>query len=222
MKTSKIILISFFVLMVSLMAVATVKLFQPQENNTAKDLVTKTQALPDFNYLKIAKDCKVSLINSEDSAFYFSCSAKADSLVKFPTYEMLGDTLYVTSTPDGKRAVIRVAPNAIKFYRVSGELYLRSRQDSLVVAMQGGKCYVYDDHNRYFNLKATGAHIQHSGTGLQMLSAELNKSRLNILKTHVDSAVLVAHKQSRIYGESIKQLTLSMDPSSTIKMGKQR
>lgn len=219
MKTSKILFISFFVLIIALLAVFSVKYFHRdvEEYKAKEGFVKIEEEVPSFSYLVVEKGVRVWVKNS-DSTSYFTFQEHKDSAVIMPKYQLKGDTLVLTSVETSSNNHVSIyAPN-MRSCTVRGRVDLQNGQKVYQVNLQGGRVAVHGHHTKQFNLVAKGGHLDFWGKKLETFNAEVQNAEVYLKNCKIDSATIVAKGKSRVTINQTLRLSVEKDEKARVEV----
>lgn len=215
MKTSKKIFIAFIALIVSVVALFSIRVEKKMDDfqNDAEGLVTHVDSITQFKYLMVSAECQINVKSNANALPYFSIEVQGDSVPHFPTYRYSGDTLIIEATPQNARGLAVLYCSSPQSFVVNGALHLHNDQKMINAVVNQGQIYLYGDAHEELNVLGVDAKIQHRGNGLKILEAQLVHSQLNINKSHLETAHITAKDKSEIVMKRPLKLLLERDLS---------
>ena len=217
MKTSKILFISFFVLIVTLLTVFTIKFFHKDIDayQVQEGFVNIEEEVPSFSHLKVEKGVRVWVKNS-DSTSYFSFQEHKDSAVIMPQYEMKGDTLVLTSVENSSNNHVSIFVPNMSSCTVRGRVELQNSQTEYNVNLDGGRVTVHGQNTKQLNLLAEGGRLDFWGKKLEIFNAEVQNAEVYLKNCKIDNATIAAKGKARVVVNQTMNLTVAKDETSRV------
>jgi uncharacterized protein YjhX (UPF0386 family) len=221
MKISKILFIAFF----GLIGIVMLSFLIPASEESLKkhgvyhgdiNFVDVNVSVPEFNHLKVEKDCRLYVYTTKSDSNHFSIKVPADSVPIIPQYHLTGDTLVISSTRAYRYRNINLYCANADSYISSGNIWLETNQDTLKLRADGGRIELLKEQvGSVVKIEARNkSRITCRNENLREVYADLDASQLYVYRSYPDTINVKAYNGSRIQTKQPKVLHCERDRSS--------